>query len=204
MMDLPVLIGIVAGVATLGGEIWYNLSILSGRTRPDQGAWWILAFSWILLASSHFAIGGAATVIVPLVFTISILTTAILATFRGVAFVFGRFEKILFGIILVSVGLWWNFDAPLVSLFANIGINCAGMTLNIRKAWRHPGTEAAGPWSVTVLADFVNLFAIGTTQHEWILPCYLFAVNGCMLLVIVMGSARPMLASRWARFRPTV
>jgi hypothetical protein len=149
-------VGIGAGVITFAGGIWYDFSILSSRTRPDRAVRWILSLSWILLASSHDAIGGVTTMVVPLIFALSVVVTAILPNTNGSS----RCSR-------------------------TSASTRSAMLLIIRKTMQHRGSEAPGPWVVTILGDLVNVLAIGDARNEWLLPVYLLASNGCMLVVIL-------------------
>ncbi len=184
--------GVAAGCIAIVGEIWYNGSILSGRTRPDRLAWWILALTGWLGVGSHLALGGGWSVLVPLVIAIGMTVTAILSFLHGAPLMRGGLDRA--ALVTVALGLlaWGMFGAPLLAMLALIVVDTAAMALNIHKAWQLPGSEARTPWAIAVLADLVNLLAVDPSGHGWILPCYLLVTNLLMLASIIAATSRPL------------
>ncbi|HEX2527385.1 MAG TPA: hypothetical protein VHL31_13945 [Geminicoccus sp.] len=182
--------GVAAGCIAIAGEVWYNWTIWTGKTQPDRVAWWVLALSGGLAAGSHLAVGGGWSVVVPLVVAIGMTVSAVLSTYRGVPLALGMFDRMALAVAAAGLGAWVVFGVPLVTLLGLIIVDGAAMAMNIRKAWRLPGSEAPGPWILTVLADVVNLPAVAGSGHGWIFPGYLFLINGMMLLTVMMALTR--------------
>lgn len=146
-----------ASIAAIVGEVWYNYSIYSNKTRPDRLAWWMLSLSGSMFTSSHFAIAGIWTASVPAIITIGMVVTSILSISRGTKVTFTYFDIVAFAIATISLIIWWYFQEPRIALFANIAVSTIGMMLCIRKAYLLAGSEALGPWIATVGADALNI-----------------------------------------------
>ena len=182
--------GIAAGCITLLSEVWYNWSIWKGTTRPDRMAWWILTLIGFLSIGSHLAAGGGWSVVKLVVIALGTTVTAILSCRHGAPFVFGGFAKFATTVAAVGLVAWTVFDQPLVTLAGVILVDGAAMILNIRKAWRLPLSEAAGPWSLAVLSDLVNILAIEAYGQGCVFPLYLLATNAAMLFCALAGPLR--------------
>lgn len=180
-----IVFSISAGIAAIVGEIWYNYSIYTNRTCPDRLAWWMLSISGTMFTCSHFALCGIWTAMVPAIITIGMLISAVLCLSRGVRLNITSLDWIAFVVATVSLIIWWSYREPRVALLANITVSTIGMGLCIRKAYIFAGSEAPGPWVITVIADFLNMFAIGQGSLEWLLPSNLLAVDGLMLITVI-------------------
>jgi hypothetical protein len=188
----PASMAVVAGCIAIVGEVWYNGSILTGRTRPDRLAWWILALTGWLGVGSHLALGGGWSVLVPLVIATGMTVTAILSFLHGAPLVRGGLDRAALATVAIGLLAWCLFGAPLLAMLALIIVDTVAMALNIHKAWQLPGSEARAPWAIAVLADLVNLLAVDPSGHGWILPCYLLVTNMLMLYSIIAATGRPL------------
>jgi hypothetical protein len=195
-LDAPFIFGLIAGCCAAFAEAWYIRTILNAQTRPDCMARCILALVGWLCVGSHVAVGGSWTVVVPLVIATGMTVSAILSIRRGVPVRLDGFHRAALVVVALGLAAWILFHSPAMTLLAVILVDAAAMALNIHKVWRLPGSEAPGPWTVTVLADLINLLALGSIGLAWILPWYLAVVNGAMLASILWADARSRAAWR--------
>jgi len=183
--ELQIAFSVFAGITAIVGEVWYNYSIYCNRTRPDRLAWWMLSLSSVMFTSSHLVLGGIWTAIVPIIITIGEIVTSILSLSRGTKLKITELDIAALAIALFSLFIWWLFHEPRVALFANLTVSTVGMAMCIRKAYRVAASEAVGPWLITVLADTLNMFAIGQGSLEWLVPSQFLAVDGVMLVTVI-------------------
>ena len=186
----PMTMGIAAGCITLVSEVWYNWSICKGTTRPDRMAWWILSLLGFLSLGSHLAADGGWSAVKILVIALGATLTATLSCRHGAPFAFGTFAKSAIVVAMAGLVAWLVFDQPLVTLICVILVDGAAMTLNIRKAWRLPLSEATAPWKLAVLSDLVNVLAIEEFGQGCVFPAYLLASNAAMLFCALSGPLR--------------
>jgi hypothetical protein len=186
----PELPGMAAGAVAMVAEAWYIRTIWVGTTRPDPLARCVLALAGSLAAASHLAVGGGWSAGVPVVIALGMTISAVLALRYGTPCLFTSFDQVALGVTLLSLIGWVLFGVPLVTLLSLILIDAAAMALNIRKTWRYPASEAAGPWTATVVSDVINMFAISGAGHGWIYPCYLLVINATMLMSILCARYR--------------
>lgn len=188
--DNQALLGMTAGMIAVIGEIWYNRTILSGATSPDRSAWWLLLVSGVLATSGHAALGGGWSVVLPAVITLGTVVTALLSLLRGAAIPFGRLDAVMLLVALAAVAVWVAWDLPIVTLLTMLAVDAAGMACNMRKAWRMPGKEAAGPWGLAVSADLLNVMAVGEAEAGMILPWFMLVTNAMMLTTVLAAARR--------------
>ncbi len=176
--------GMVAGVISLAAFIPYIISILRGKTKPNRASWWIWTVVGLMLASSYSASGAKDTIWVAISYVIGPFITALLALKFGEGG-WTRFDRACIGCAAMSGALWFIFDSPLLALFINITIDCAGALPTIRKTYKKPEDEDRIAWILFFLGNTLNLFAI----EKWnfaiaTYPIYLFI--GCGIITFLV------------------
>jgi hypothetical protein len=165
------------------------MEILQGKTRPNRATWWIWTVVGAMLCASYYASGARHTIWVPVSYVLGPLVTALLSLKYGEGGS-SRFDRACLGGSLLSLLAWWLARSPLLTLLANMVIDLLGALPTIRKAYAAPESESLGSWSLFLLADALNLCALGSWSVATALyPSYLFIL--ALLLVLLM--LRPML-----------
>ncbi|MBZ5535045.1 MAG: hypothetical protein LAO31_03740 [Acidobacteriia bacterium] len=184
MFDISVLAGRVAGLFSLAAFVPYILSTLRGRTKPNRATWWIWTVVGSLLAVSYYASGARPTLWVALSYVLGPLITAILSFRYGVGG-WTRFDR---GCMLgagVGALLWWAFSSPLIALLINLGIDFLGALPTLFKAYSDPGGEDSLAWSLFLLGNTLNLFAIDQWRFSIVVyPAYMFLLSALILLLL--------------------
>jgi hypothetical protein len=163
------------------------VEIMQGKTRPNRATWWIWTIVGAMLCASYYASGARHTIWVPVSYVIGPLVTALLSLKYGEGGS-DRFDRACLGGSLLSLVAWWLARSPLVALMANMAIDLLGALPTVRKAYNAPEAESLRSWSVFLIADILNLFAIGSWSVATALyPSYLFT----LALVLVLLMLRP-------------
>jgi hypothetical protein len=184
------LLGQLAGVVSLLGFAPYIIEILQGKTRPNRATWWIWTVVGAMLCASYYASGARHTVWVPVGYVIGPLVTALLSVKYGEGGS-GRFDRLCLGVCLLSLPAWWLARSPLVALLINLGVDLLGALPTIRKSYSEPKEESIRSWTIFLVADILNLGAIGSwTIASALYPCYLFTL-ACLLVALML---RPTIA----------
>ena len=190
------LLGQLAGVISLLGFVPYIVEIVQGKTHPNRATWWIWTVVGAMLCGSYYASGARHTLWVPVSYVIGPLVTALLSLKYGEGG-WEPFDRNCLGASLLSLVVWWLARSPLVALVANIGIDLLGALPTIRKSYREPESESLLSWIVFLVADALNLCAIGSWSVATSLyPLYLFTLAA--VLVVLM--ARPTIARLAAQY----
>lgn len=190
------LLGQLAGVISLLGFVPYIAEIVQGKTRPNRATWWIWTVVGAMLCGSYYASGARHTLWVPVSYVIGPLVTALLSLKYGEGG-WEPFDRNCLGASLLSLVVWWLARSPLVALVANIGIDLLGALPTIRKSYREPEAESLLSWTVFLVADALNLYAMGAwTLATSLYPVYLFTLAA----VLVMLMARPTIARIAAQY----
>ncbi len=184
--------GIAAGMLAVACMLPYIASTLKGQTKPHRVTWWVLCTLEFLMAGNQFLAGGGPTVWLPLFAAIGHCTLAILSIRYGEGR-WGKLDVFLMISALFSVVIWQQFNSPILALGWNLSVDFLGFLPTLRKARRAPETESLPSWVLSFLGTCLNLLAVehwsGSTA---ILPLYLWAMNGLILLFLLAPNFRQM------------
>lgn len=184
------LLGQLAGLISLLGFVPYLVEIARGKTRPNRATWWIWTVVGAMLCASYYASGARHAVWVPISYVIGPLLTALL-TLRYGEGGWDRFDRVCLGASLCSLAVWWLARSPLLALAANIGIDMLGALPTIRKAYREPEAESLLSWTIFLLADALNLYALGAWSPATSLyPVYLFMLAAVLVALLLRPRLR--------------
>ena len=190
--DLQGLLGQLAGAISLLGFVPYIIAIAQGKTRPNRATWWIWTVVGAMLCASYYASGARHALWVPLSYVIGPLAMALLSLKYGEGG-WDRFDRTCLAGSLLSLVVWWLARSPLVALMANIGIDLLGAVPTIRKAYRAPAAESLLSWLVFLLADTLNLCAIGSWSLATALyPVYLFILAAVLVTLLLRPRVTPL------------
>ncbi len=184
--------GIAAGVLAVACMLPYIASTVKRQTQPHRVTWWVLCTLEFLMAGNQFLAGGGPTVWLPLCAAIGHCTLAILSIRYGEGR-WGKLDVFLLMSALFSVVIWQQFNSPILALGWNLGVDFLGFLPTLRKARRAPETESLSSWVLSFFGTCLNLLAVehwsGSTA---ILPLYLWAMNGLILLFLLAPNCRQM------------
>ncbi|MEM6483059.1 MAG: hypothetical protein AAF681_14530, partial [Pseudomonadota bacterium] len=99
------------------------------------------------------------------------------------------------GIVLAFAGLgliaWYVTETAIYALAITISINLLGGAVTLIKAFKFPTSETVATWFLSFLGAIFAVLALGTI--DWVLlayPLYLFALNGAIVVAILLGRRR--------------
>jgi hypothetical protein len=137
------------------------------------------------VCASSYASGARQALWVPLSYVIGPLATALLALKYGEGG-WDRFDRTCLGASLLSLVVWRLARSPLAALMANLGVDLLGAVPTIRTAYRAPEAESLLSWLVFLLADTLNLCAIGPWSLATPLyPVYLFILAAVLVTLLI-------------------
>lgn len=182
--------GILSGVLSTFAYLPYIVDTIRGRTQPQRASWLI----WSALGSIAFFsqvfegaeqslwFAGAQMSGTLIVFLLSILV--------GVGAYLSRRDVLVLLAASVGLVLWYFTDTAIYALAITICISLLGGTVTVAKAYRNPDSETLVTWATSCVASVFAILAVG--RLDWVLmayPLYLFALNGAIVVAILMGRA---------------
>lgn len=185
MPEITAIAGKVAGIVSLVAFLPYIVAIMRGKTTPNRATWWIWTIVGFMLGASYYSSGANHTIWVPMSYIIGPLVTAILSIKYGEGG-WTRFDRAcLFG-AAVSAVFWWLFSSPLVALLINLFIDFLGALPTIKKAYYKPETENKLAWTLFIIGNTTNLFAIETWSFAIaVYPIYMFFGSGTIAALVL-------------------
>lgn len=181
-------LGVAAAFLQFFAFAFYIIDILRGKTKPNRITWWVLTLVSSVTAASYFASGARETIWLPLAYTFSFVSVAILSLWYGEGSVtVNRIDQISLVGVMASMLFWFLFNSPVVALFMNMLTEFIGLVPTMLKAYERPWTESKLSWSTTTFASVLNIFAI----PSWRLavsayPIFLFITNAAVLIALFL------------------
>ena len=182
--------GLLAGLILIISNLPYIYSTLRGRTRPNRVSWWIWAFIGIVLFATYQQSGARENQWVLILMILTPLLIALLSLRYGVG---GASRLDLVSIVgcLIALALWAVSGSAIVGLAFSILADAIAGLPTVWKSWQQPYSENLLKWSLTLLAFFLNLFAIEEwTPFQVSYPLYLLLLALVIVIAIVLGRRR--------------
>lgn len=177
-------IGISAGIISFLSYGFYYVSIFRKKTQPSQATWLILTFVSLLILISYYTGGARDTIWVPASYVVGAFITYFLSLKYGQKG-WSDLDKWCLFFAAISLVIWWLSGSALLTLLINIFIDFLGMTPTIVKSYYNPNSEEKFPWTLTFIANVLNIMAINEWQFSiWIYPIYMVIINGLLLLIL--------------------
>lgn len=189
MNHIHEILGLTAGVLSLGGYIPYIISILRHKTQPNKATWIIWAVIGGLLAFSYLNKGNIHTIWLPMGYFIGPLFVAILS-FRYGYSSWTRLDKFCLAAAFISIIPWILSKDATMTLLLNVLIDAIGAIPTIIKTYQEPETEDFTAWLIFFIANTLEVFAISTWNIAATYPIYLFVLAGTLVVLTLRGKCQ--------------
>lgn len=181
---LQEILGIIAGIIAFSAYIIYYYAILKGETKPSRATWWIWTVVGTIIGLSYFFSGATYTIWVPLGEALGPLGVAILSVKYGVGG-WTPFDRWCILGASISLAIWFASGSALLALLSSLCIDLSAALPTIKKIRKDPSTEDKFAWSLTSLANFMNMGAVNTiTFAVLIYPIYAAIIDLVILFYI--------------------
>ncbi|HNX10613.1 MAG TPA: hypothetical protein PKI61_00510 [bacterium] len=180
-----VVFGYLAGFLSATAYIPYVYSIIKRKATPSRASWIIWSLANLIILPSYFMIGDIERLWMPLAYAIGSVVIMSLS-FRYGTGGWTRFDKKCFVVSLLSLGLWWYFDSPLLGLLMNLAINAIGSLPTIKKVYKNPKSESWLPWSLFFVGSSFNLLSLIISDSRS-LASIVYSATLFASVVVIMG-----------------
>ncbi len=190
MVTVVNLFGWTAGVVSFGAYLLYFYSILKGETRPSRATWWILTIVGTVTGASYYFSGAVETIWVPIADVVGILIVALLSIKYGEGG-FNTFDISCFLVAMLSLGLWYIFQAPIIALILNLIMDFVGLLPTLKKSYLDPSGESPLSWLLTFIGNALNFGAVNNfTFGVLIYPIYMSVTSGMVTALLYFPRIR--------------
>jgi hypothetical protein len=180
---------IIAILLRLSSGAHYLLATISGRVQPNPITWlfWGIAPLVAFLAQVHHITSSTWVTLALAVGPLSIFA-ATLCTNRQKRWKISAFDLGCGIFAIAGITFWQITDSPLVAIAFGICADIAGGIPTVQKAYRHPHTEHALPYFLTILSMVLTLLSLGAWNSiDYAFPMYILGIN-CLLFSLIASS----------------
>jgi len=189
-------LGMLAGIITFLAYIPYIHGMLNKKTRPDRATWWIWAILGIVIAASYRSSGGIDSSWSPIGNSVGIVAIALLSLKYGE----GGYTKLDIGCLIgaaVGIVAWFLTNQPVVALIIATAVDMVGAIPTITKTYYRPEGENMTAWSMFLIGNSINLFAISVWSFAIAFyPVYVFILTLVMVWLIAFHKGKEKTGNR--------
>lgn len=176
----------------------YIRDTLACRTQPQRASWLIWSVLGCIAVCSQWYEGASHSLWFALAQVGGTMCVFALSITCGVGGFLSRRDR--FVLLIAALGLlaWYMTDTSIYALIITISISLTGGAVTVIKAYRAPKSETLCTWLLSGLAAICAIAAVG--QVDWVLlayPLYLLALNGGIVLAILLGRMRQRQGTVW-------
>lgn len=175
------LLSIIASALVFVSYAPYLRDIVKGKTKPHVYSWMNSVIVVGLLAALQLSEGAGWAWVVTLSAGLASLAIVVLSWKNGFKYI-TRVDTVLFGLSLITLGLWLIADQPALAATLLIAAEILGFIPTIRKAWHAPYEETLFTWSLNAIRHSLAIFALASFNYTtaifpvvWAALNYLFA-----------------------------
>lgn len=181
------IIGKVAGFFALLGYLPYIVTTLQGKNKPNRATWWVWGTLGIVQIISYYYSDQKtdSAMWVLAAYTICQIVTALLSLKFGEGG-WGKLDRMCLIGVGISLLLWLLFNSPLISLLFTLVIDGLGAIPTVAKSYQEPHNESSFSWTVFLIANSLNLFAIEEWSPRSAYPLYLFCLSATLSFLLII------------------
>ncbi len=184
MPELAVLLGVLAGLASVVNTLPYIGDIVRGTTRPHRGTWFVWALLAVVVCASQYADGASWSLLMGIAQAALTTVVFVLALRHGEGGLSGA-EAIAMAAAGGAVLGWLIAGEPLVATACVILADLLAAALMVPKTYRDPGSETLASFAGAGLAGALGAGAVGALDVSLLCyPVYFCLVNGALAVLI--------------------
>lgn len=191
-------IGIIAGVASFLAHPLYIIAVVRRETVPHIVTWVLSAFLAGISVFMYHEAGSEETIYVPLGDFIGLSIIALLSLKYGRRGNFSRLDWACIAGGVAGMAIFFIAKNPFLAFLATLTAEVLAIIPTMAKTFRFPGEEDLLAWTLTIVGNTLNFFALSWTNHtELIYVWVIFIADGIVWALILRGV-------RWGSWRTSV
>lgn len=172
MDNFYIALGIISGLLIVIADIPYAIDSLKGKTKPHRITWGTICLLNIIAIANQSASGARGSVGFFVGAAFATFLIFLISIFKGT----GGYAKLdiacLAGVI-IGLWLWYIFDSPSASIYANFIVATFAMLPTIQKAYKYPQTETKITWILGAISAAFAVWAVNSSNLIlYLLPVY--------------------------------
>ena len=189
-MGVTLVLGVLAGVASVANTVPYVRDVVRGTTRPHRGSWLIWAVTASVVYASQRADGASWSLIMAGAQAVLTAFVFLLAIPRGEGGLSAG-ETSMVALACAGVVGWMVADEPLVATICVVAADLIAAGLMVPKTYRDPGSETLATYALASVGGVLAAGAVGTADPSLLLyPLYFCAINAAIAVLIAQRRAR--------------
>lgn len=179
---------IAAGILTIVSVVPYVRDMLKGSTRPNVVSWGIWCLVQAIFAAAQFTEGASLSIVLPVVEVATVGLVVVLGL-RGYGYrKYRPLDFICLALALLAIVLWQLTSNPILAMWMSVAADLLAAIPTLFKAYRDPKSETPSAYLLVALSAVAAGFATSIIDLPNLLwPVYIFALNGTILGLILIG-----------------
>ena len=185
------LLGVASAIISIYAYLPYLRNTVTGRTRPQRASWLIWSVLGCIALGSQIYEGAGASLWFAAIQVGGTMAVFLLSIWRGTGAYLTRADGYVLGAAACGIMAWAVTETAMYALAITITISLLGGAMTVVKAYHDPSSETLTTWLSSFFAAALAMMAVGTL--DWVLltyPLYLFALNGAIVVAMMMGHTR--------------
>jgi hypothetical protein len=184
MSEVAPMLGVLAAVVGIAGNIPYLRDTVRGSTRPHRGTWFIWGVLAVIVCLSQRADGASWSLVMAA--THAVLNAAIFVL--AIRFGTGGFsasDVLMITFAGVGVAGWLIADEPIVATVCVVTADLIAAAMMVPKTYRDPGSETLFTFACASLSGALATGSVASLEPALLLyPVYYTLVNGALAVLI--------------------
>lgn len=184
------LIGQLAGLLLLVGDLPYFINAVKGITKPQRVTWGVLFLLNITSVANQLASGADDSIWFFVAASIAAGAIFLASLWKGVG---GHTKQdiVAIGLSVAGLGLWAIFKDPLISILITAVVLAIAFYPTFNKARKDPGSETRISWLLATLGTILTAVAVGELDYQLlILPVWATMLQSYIVYLLYIRPSR--------------
>ena len=185
------ILGVIAIIVSILGDLIYIASVLKGNTKPHVLTWFVWGMLSTILFLAQVFDGGGPGAWVTSFSALGHFIIAGLALFKGEKHI-TKGDWVCFATALITMPLWYFTKTPLYSVILIVLIDIVGFIPTFRKSFSKPYEETELPYALSLLKHIsASIALVNFSFITAFYPLSMIFVNGSFVLMLMWRRSIP-------------
>jgi hypothetical protein len=180
-MNIKTVFALAAAALSIIGFVPYIKDIFLLKTKPHLYTWLIWTITQGTAVSAIWFGGGSWGALSLTIGTIFVTIVFLFSLKYGTKNI-TKSDTVILIAALCAILIWWQLDAPLISVMMVTIIDAVGYMPSFRKSYSEPWSETATTWGIFAVS---NIFAIlALSEYNFLTTAYLVVITSMDILLL--------------------